>query len=218
MRLKRRAVDQGVPKDVVLPPALDDLPIGPALESSSESAESDAEAPPWPDNKKFLPVAEVDKDPDFKAFYDRLLANVANRDVDAVAAIAHPDIKLSFGGDYGRERFREFLRESDGFIDTTYWEELERVLTLGGVFETPDMFCTPYVFCVDIPDCRQCDPYETLIAVSDHAPVYAEPNEGAEVIVELAYDVVHELDNQHYPWSRIALPSKVVEAGETVTV
>ena len=35
------------------------------------------------------------------------------------------------------------------------------------------------------------------------------------MIVELAYDVVHQIDNKNWPWIRIELPSKLVESGDT---
>ena len=132
-------------------------------ESAGDSVDRGTYVAPKPGNIKFLPVSEADQDLAFKAFLDQLVSDIANRDVDAVAAIAHPEIKLSFGGVHdGRDGFRQQLESNSEFGGVIYWQELERVLQLGGVFEGPEVYCTPYVFCVDIPGCVGCDPYATL--------------------------------------------------------
>lgn len=154
---------------------------------------------------KLPPVDEAGEDPAFLAFRDDLLAAVRRRDIEAVAAAAGEDIKLSFGGSYGRETFRDWLVQDDTGSGVSYWVELERAIALGGVFEGPESFCTPYVSCRRIPDCDSCDPYETLIAVSDRAPVHAAPDRGSEVVARLSYSVVRALDDGH-PWRKIALP------------
>jgi hypothetical protein len=154
---------------------------------------------------KLHSVDEAAEDPAFLAFRDDLLAAIRARNLEAVVAVAADDIKLSFGGSYGRETFRAWLVEDDMGLGISYWQELERALALGGVFEGAESFCTPYVFCLDISGCDTCDPYETLIATIDRAPVYAVPDRNAEVVVTLSYSVVRILDHGH-PWQRIALP------------
>jgi hypothetical protein len=162
-------------------------------------------APAPAEELKFYPVDNAAQDPAFLAFRDELLAAIRRRDLEAVVAVASDDIKLSFGGSYGRRTFRERLVEDDMDLEISYWKELERAIALGGVFEGPESFCTPYVFCLDVPDCDTCDPYETLIATSDRAPVYRKPDRDSEVVARLSYGVVRALDHGH-PWQRIALP------------
>ena len=157
-----------------------------------------------PEGLTFPPVDEAAKDPDFLAFREGLLASIRARDLAAVAAVADPEIKLSFGGHYGRAGFRDWLAENVAFAGVTYWQELERALELGGVFEAADAFCTPYVFCLEIPGCAACDPYETLVAVTDRAPVFEAPAPDSAVIARLAYKVVRAIDTRNYPWSRIS--------------
>jgi hypothetical protein len=154
---------------------------------------------------KLYPVDEAAKDSEFLAFRDDLLAAIRRRDLEAVVAVARENIKLSFGGSYGRETFRDWLVADDPGLGSSYWAELERAIALGGVFEGPESFCTPYTFCLEIPGCDPCDPYETLIATSDRAPVYAAADRSAKVVAELSYSVVRALDHNH-PWQRIALP------------
>jgi hypothetical protein len=154
---------------------------------------------------KLHPVDEAGEDPAFLAFRDDLLAAIRRRDLEAVVAVASEDIKLSFGGSYGRETFREWLVEDDTGSGVSYWQELERAISLGGIFEGPESFCTPYVFCLEIPGCDTCDPYETLIATSKRSAVYAAPDRNAAVVAQLSFSVVRALDDG-YPWRKIALP------------
>ena len=155
---------------------------------------------------KILPVDEAAQDPDFLAFRDRLIAAVLRRDVNAVVAVAATDIKLSFGGAYGREQFRQNLLSDDNGEGGSYWEELEWALKLGGVFdgEHGRQFCTPYVSCNGPHQCTNCDPFEYLVAISDHAPVYAAAAAAAPVLTYLSYELV-TLISYGSPWRQVQL-------------
>lgn len=163
-------------------------------------------APVHGETVKILPVDQAAQDPDFLAFRDRLLAAVRRRDVDAVVAVATPDIKLSFGGGYGREQFRQNLVADDNGAGGSYWEELEWALKLGGVFdgEHGRQFCTPYVSCNGTHQCTDCDPFEYLVAISGRAPVYAAANTGASVLAHLSYELVTLIDYGE-PWRQVRL-------------
>ena len=155
---------------------------------------------------KILPVDEAAQDPDFLAFRDSLLAAVRRHDVDAVVAVATEDIKLSFGGGYGRDQFRQSLAADENGPYASYWEELEWALKLGGVFDGAHgrQFCTPYMSCSGPHLCSDCDPFETLVAVSDRAPVYTAPDAAAPVLTYLSFDVVTLVDHGH-PWQKVRL-------------
>ena len=159
-----------------------------------------AATPALGDAVKIPPVDEAAQDPEFLALRDQLLTAVRRRDVEAVVAIASEDIKLSFGGDYGRERFRQQLIADDNGEGGSYWTELEWALKLGGVFnrdhggEHGRQFCTPYVSCSGPHQCVNCDPFETLVAVSEQAPVYDTADSDAAILTHLAYDVVTLVD------------------------
>jgi hypothetical protein len=149
---------------------------------------------------KILPVDEAAQEPKFLEFRDNLLSAVRRRDIDAVVAVAAEDIKLSFGGGYGRDQFRQNLVADDNGEGGSYWEELEWALKLGGVFNGDPggdhgrQFCTPYVSCTGPHQCSDCDPFETLVAVSDRAPVYATADSDAAILTHLSYDVVTLVD------------------------
>ncbi len=158
------------------------------------------------DTIKILPVDEAAQDPEFLDFRDRLLTAVRKRDLDAVVAVATEDIKLSFGGGYGRAQFRERLLADDNGAGGSYWEELEWALKLGGVFsgEHRRHFCTPYVSCAGSHQCSYCDSYEILVAINDHAPVYAAADATAPVIARLSFDVVTLVDYGNQ-WQQVRL-------------
>ena len=153
----------------------------------------------------FPPVDEASRDPGFLAFRENILALTHARDADAVASHAHADIKLSFGGAYGRATFHQLLSENASHGGASYWQELSRTLELGGVFMGPDIFCTPYISCLAIPECGSCDPYETLIAVEANAPIHAAPDAASEIVATVSHAVVSVIDTAHYPWSRVRL-------------
>ena len=167
-----------------------------------------ADASPPPRAAVFPPVDQAARDPAFLDFLENLRTLVRARDADAVAAHADPDIKLSFGGAYGRESFHQSLSENPTFGGASYWQELQQVLDLGGVFDAPDAFCTPYIFCLPIPDCATCDPYETLVAVEANAPIHAAPDAGSKIVATVSYAVVTMIDNTTIRGAESACPAR----------
>ena len=140
---------------------------------------------------KLQPVDEAAKNPAFAKYRAALIGAVRRRDADYVAARAAPDIKLSFGGDYGRDTFRASLTGTEEWQGEPYWMELQRALELGGVFlDDGDSFCTPYISCVEVPGCPDCDPFETIFVVGNDAVAYAAADLDSKVIAQLSYDVL----------------------------
>lgn len=132
---------------------------------------------------RVLPVDEAAEDPGLFAFRAQVQRAVAERDTAALLAIVDPDIKLSFGDDYGVARFREMLADPEAGT----WAELGTVLALGGRFYDDSTFAAPYTF-TDAPD--KVDPFEALIAIGDSVPVHAGPSDDAEMVATLSFDVV----------------------------
>ncbi len=157
---------------------------------------------------KLKPVDQAGRDPVFAEFRAALLDAVRRRDADYVVSQASPDIKLSFGGDFGQEAFRELLTGTEEWQGEAYWSELQRALELGGVFLDRRSFCTPYVSCLDVPGCPDCDPYETIFTLSDRATAHAAPDRESRVIAELSYDVLKidpEVESGS-DWTPVILP------------
>ena len=154
---------------------------------------------------KLLPVDEADRDPTLVKFRTALLAAVERRDVKYVVARADPKVRLSFGDDMGRKTFSRWLKGEEEWQGEAYWRELEMVLKLGGVFTAEGEFCTPYLSCMDVPGCPDCDPFEMVFAVSEASRVYAQPHPNATIVAELSYNVL-KIAEDHYPWYKVWLP------------
>ena len=133
----------------------------------------------WP------PFDEADSDPSFKAYRDKLLAAIDKRDVAAVVAMADPNIKLSFGDDSGRERFREWLTGADA---EPYWTALKRVVSEGGKFEETGMFVAPWAFHYMPPE--DSDFYNVAVVAGTKVRLRAAPSTDAAILRELSYAVV----------------------------
>lgn len=138
-----------------------------------------AEPVTWP------PFDEADKDPTFKAYRDTLLAAIDRRDIEAVVAAASPDIKLSFGDDGGRERFREWLTGADA---EPYWAMLKRVVSEGGKFDEDGRFVAPWAFHYLPPD--DVDFYSVAVVAGTNVRLRAAPSTDAAIVRELSYEVV----------------------------
>jgi len=136
------------------------------------------------------PVDEASSNAEFAAYRAALLDAVRRRDADYVVARADPEIKLSFGGDYGRESFRRSLTGKEEWQGESYWRELQTVLELGGVFLGDGAFCTPYLACIDVPGCPECDPFETVYVTRTDAVARVKPDHGAKVAATLSWDVL----------------------------
>jgi hypothetical protein len=156
--------------------------------------------------RKLLPVDEAWKDPTLVDFRKKLLAAIQRRDAKYVVARAARNIQLSFGGYAGRKTLREWLRFEG--IRETYWPEWERVFSLGGVFTDEDSFCIPYVACVDVPGCPDCDPYDIVYVLGENAKAHADMNTESPVVATLSHDVLtmdHSKDVVE-GWMAVALP------------
>jgi hypothetical protein len=145
---------------------------------------------------------EAPRRPDFVAFRRTLMSAVKRRDVDAVVAIAAPDICLSFGGSVGQDELRRLLAESP-----EHWEILHTLLSLGGGWEGPDSFTAPYVS-ASWP--QEHDSFEERAIVGSRVRVRAEPRLDAAVLVLLTECIVQVVQTaeSREGWVPIGLGSK----------
>lgn len=154
------------------------------------------------------PIDQAGRDPALAAFRTQLLRAIERRDIDYVVARASPEVKLSFGGQYGRDMFRDALTGGQDWQGEAYWKELQAVIELGGVFLSDGSFCTPYLACMDVPGCPDCDPYETVFVTRVNAAARRKPDPDATVVLRLSYDVLR-LDADSYTgqdWYPVRLP------------
>ncbi len=164
--------------------------------------------PGYAQGLKLEPVDQAAQDPSFVAYRDELLQAVHARDSAAVVNLAAIDVMLSFGGDAGRESLRRNLEGFEGWQGEAYWLELQRVLELGGVFLEDGAFCSPYLACLDLPGCPECDPFETVFVTGKDVAARAEPDAGAAIVARFSYDVL-QMDTDAYSgedWYPVRLP------------
>lgn len=128
----------------------------------------------WP------PFDDAAADPSFKAYRDKLLAAVEQRNVNAVVAMAAPEIMLSFGGDSGRAELKSYLTGHDNAF---FWDTLERVLKEGGAFQEGE-FIAPWTFLYEPPE--TLDVYSLAIVAGKNVRLRKAPSTEAPVIRALS--------------------------------
>ena len=138
--------------------------------------------------RKLYPVDEGAKDASFKAFRNRLIEAVKQRNTRFVVSVLHPKVQLSFGGHSGVRDFREMWKPDSP--DSTLWNELSVILSLGGTFSTSEgkrVFWSPYTFST-FPD--DLDATEHAPIVGENVRVRSQPNTTARIVTNLSYDIV----------------------------
>ena len=76
------------------------------------------------------PVEQCRGDADFTRVRQKLEAVVHARDLDGLLSLMSADVRVTFGGRYGREGFRQHWTSAPGERDRL-WKELDRALRLG---------------------------------------------------------------------------------------
>jgi hypothetical protein len=139
------------------------------------------------DSTRHLPVKPVDEgvtDPEFFLFRARVQTVLAAHDTAEIMRIVDRDILNSFGGDGGREEFRERwgLKTPE---KSQLWTTLGFVLALGGRFESDSMFYAPYLV-----SGTSGDGFETLVVLGGNVTVHAGPASSFGVIDTLSFEEV----------------------------
>jgi hypothetical protein len=131
-----------------------------------------------------LPVDEAVRDPEFFVFRARLQAALARQDTSELMNIIAPEILNSFGGDGGREEFRQEwgLAQPDS---SQLWSALGLVLALGGRLHGDTAFHAPYTF-----EGTPGDGFEALAALGRNVLVRAKPDSTSTVIDTRSFEAV----------------------------
>jgi len=174
---------------------------GTSTETSPETSVAPTPAPapatpaaPAVNGPKLPFVDEGPNDPSFAAYREQLLAAVRARDAKAVAALADPKIRTSFGGGGGSADLEKML--------PGIWDDLEQLLLLGGTFREGS-FWAPYVYSA-FPDAH--DAFETLAVVADDVPLRASADANAPVLATLSRDLVTRASQpsaEKTPWQQV---------------
>lgn len=121
-------------------------------------------------------------------FRERLARAVQERDADALAALASPDVKLDFGGGAGVAELKVRLSAPDGEL----WQALENLVPLGCAASPEGTLTIPWYFAQEIP---LDDPYMAMIVRGTDVPLLAEPKADAKAVTRLSWDAVEMVAN-----------------------
>jgi hypothetical protein len=134
---------------------------------------------------QLMPVDEASTRPDFFSFRASLQGAIARRDTTALLAVVHPQIKNSFGGDDGIDKFRSMWKIDEP--DSEIWAELGTVLALGGSFHDTDTFVAPYVFS-RWPD--QFDAFEHVAVIGSNVRIRSQPDTTSTPIDTVSFAIL----------------------------
>jgi hypothetical protein len=153
----------------------------------------------------FLPIDEAVSNPEFFAFRARLHNAIVRRDVAAAQAVLHPEVKLSFGGDYGLQGFMQLWEPSSP--QSQLWETLATVLALGGTFADDGSFTAPYVFS-RWPN--EKDAFTHVAVIGQNVPVYSAASNTAAVTTTVSFTVIEVASDSAFdePWVKVVLNDK----------
>ena len=139
-----------------------------------------------------LPPPEQAFDADFEAFYKAFTKAVQNNDMAFINSILDDEVMSSFGGDLGKGFFHEHWAQKEQAL----WDELEKIIALGGVYYqageyTPELgkcYAAPYVYTNF--DGEKFDVYEHFIIAGADVPVYNEASAASSTIDTLNYNIM----------------------------
>jgi hypothetical protein len=161
--------------------------------------ESEPASASAPQTLQLRPRDEGPTRPDFAEFRRRLRDAVARKDTAAVLRVVDPAVRLDFDAGIGIDAFKRR-------VDEAFWEELGKVLAMGGRFSTPTTFEAPYVSS-DWPD--YLDPIECFAVIGSGVRLRNAPDKSARVLMTLDFAVVHVFLNEPEirGWQRVELVS-----------
>lgn len=143
---------------------------------------------------QYAPQNECGKLPGAAEFRERLAEAVVRGDAAAIAALADSDIKLGFGGDDGRPRFLQKLKDPEGGT----LPELKGVLSLGCAVDESGGLTMPWFFAQDMGD---VDAYDAMLVTGVDVPLQATADPTSAVTRKLSWDMV-SLVSGLYPEQR----------------
>lgn len=141
---------------------------------------------------------------DARQFVKRFRLTVKNKDLPALKTMIDKQGKFSFGGDDGIEGFMELWGLQQNPDESKVWQELQKILDLGGVSKSGKSMTFPYLF-TDWPD--QYDAFEYGAIIGKRVNLRTKPSLNSQVIRQMSYEIVlpiRSTDNAASPdWQKI---------------
>lgn len=153
--------------------------------------------------QQLLPVDQAATQPDFFSFRAQLIASLARRDVPALLEVVHKNIKNSFGGNDGIDEFKGMWTLDQP--DSRLWEQLAKVLALGGTFSGDGSFTAPYTFS-RWPD--SVDAFSHVAIIGNSVRARSAASRTAQTVASLSYAIVEQVEPKtpDDDWVRVRLP------------
>ncbi|TNE59969.1 MAG: SH3 domain-containing protein [Alphaproteobacteria bacterium] len=163
-----------------------------------------------PSSFVLLPPSEEAFDPTFLAYRGELKAAVEARNLEAVLALASPDVLVSLDGEQGRLQLGALLEAPDD--GEVIWQIMEDILALPSHQSSRGDFCAPYVSCGAMPEgAEMLEPFETAFTIKPVVAVRAAPSTEAVVVTSLSFQSVQLATALEDPlWAEV-----ILESGET---
>lgn len=131
----------------------------------------------------YAPRDECREVPGAESFRRALAKAVKERDPDALAALAAPDVKLDFGGGTGTAELRARLAQGQRSL----WDELDALLELGCAVNRQGGIVMPWYSAQSIKD---VDPMTGMIVTGENVPLYEGADPRSARLAELSWDAV----------------------------
>jgi Tfp pilus assembly protein PilP len=181
----------------------------PQKDSKQASTSKPASSSPKTKHVSVIIKDESAKDPSLIAFLNKLKSAVKNKDKNALLSVLDDQIKVSFGGDSGKQDFIRYWKLNNQPEKSAVWKELEEMLALGGNFSkyNKSAYSIPYLF-ENFP--QAYDPFSYSAVIGQRVNLRAKPDRNARVITQLSNEVVKvqppltaptmKLDGYRYRW------------------
>lgn len=159
------------------------------------------------------PRDETEEDESFATFIEDYKKAIEEKDLSFVKEHMDERIKLGFGGFDGIENFDVVWGMEDNVETSSFWDEMDMLLSLGFVKEYYEEFgytggfVGPYTF-VDFPETGDPDTYDPFFFVAamyEKTPIYRMPWEGSGLIAEVDYEVMQLANPMHHEWYMVNL-------------
>lgn len=161
--------------------------------------------------KKVIPIDQAEVNSDFFTFRQELQKALENKDLDFLLSHLDDNIKLTFGGRYGKQDFIKLWNLSENPENSDVWQTLLEVIKLGGKFADNQRtsFIAPYTFLAEEIE----DPFEDMIIIGENITVRKTPSLQGKILGFLSYDVVkvvyganspsETINGETHPWIKI---------------
>lgn len=165
---------------------------------------------------KVNPVDEASRNSGFRDFRRDLIAAVQRKDVSHIMGILSDKIKYSFDETEGKEGFKKFWKLDVNSTESELWQELGKILALGGTFEnrTQSVFTAPYVHTTFS---QGYDPAEYGVVTGEGVRMRQKPSRNSRAMGRHSYDIVRILPDsnprrerigkERHPWIKVQTES-----------